>query len=30
VAPNAGPWLSPKVVTVNNLPKVLPDMDFLL
>ena len=24
--PSAGPWLSPKVVTVNSLPKVLPDM----
>jgi len=24
--PNAAPWLSPKVVRVNNLPKVLPDM----
>lgn len=26
MAPNAGPWLSPKVVTVNSLPNVLPDM----
>ena len=26
---NAGPWLSPKLVTVNNLPIiVLPDIDF--
>jgi hypothetical protein len=24
--PSAGPWLSPKVVTVNKVPKVLPDM----
>jgi len=24
--PMAGPWLSPKVVTVNSFPKVLPDM----
>src|SRR5215470_13546319 len=24
--PMAGPWLSPKVVTVKSLPKVLPDM----
>src|SRR5215831_20120097 len=24
--PMAGPWLSPKVVTVNSLPMVLPDM----
>jgi hypothetical protein len=24
--PNAGPWLSPKLVTVNSLPMVLPDM----
>ena len=24
--PSAGPWLSPKVVTVNNLPMLLPDM----
>jgi hypothetical protein len=24
--PIAGPWLSPKVVTANSLPMVLPDM----
>jgi hypothetical protein len=24
--PMAGPWLSPKVVTVNSLPMVLPDI----
>ena len=24
--PSAGPWLSPKLVTVNNLPKVFPDI----
>src|SRR5687768_9892629 len=24
--PSAGPWLSPKVVTANSLPKVLPDI----
>src|ERR1700680_1213569 len=27
--PMAGPWLSPKVVTVNSLPMVLPDMIVL-
>ena len=27
--PRAGPWLSPKVVTVNSLPMVLPDMRSL-
>ena len=25
--PSAGPWLSTNVVTVNSLPKVLPDID---
>jgi hypothetical protein len=24
--PSAGPWLSPKLVTVKSLPKVLPDI----
>src|SRR6185503_10036511 len=28
--PSAGPWLSPKVVTVNNLPMELPDILFQL
>src|SRR6185503_21296839 len=28
--PSAGPWLSPKVVTVNNLPIELPDIPFCL
>src|SRR5690606_32778298 len=26
IQPSAGPWLSPNVVTVNKVPKVLPDM----
>src|SRR5690606_33395865 len=25
MAPSAGPWLSPKVVTTKDLPKLLPD-----
>src|SRR6185503_12010081 len=28
--PSAGPWLSPNVVTVNNLPIELPDIFFCL
>src|SRR5688572_32180398 len=28
--PCAGPWLSPKLVTVNNVPKVLPDISKIL
>src|SRR3954468_10335305 len=27
--PSAGPWLSPKVVTVNSRPMVLPDIQLL-
>jgi len=28
--PKALPWLSPKVVTLNNSPKVLPDMAMII
>src|SRR3972149_11659581 len=30
MAPSAGPWLSPKVVTLNSVPMVLPDMPAFL
>jgi len=28
--PSAFPWLSPKVVTLNNSPNVLPDMALII